>query len=58
MSKKKQAAREWIEENRERLIELSDMIWEYAELGFVEFKSAELLADELEKNGFRVERGV
>ncbi|MBC8224570.1 M20/M25/M40 family metallo-hydrolase, partial [Candidatus Bathyarchaeota archaeon] len=58
MSKTKQAAREWIDENGERLIELSDIIWEYAELGFVEFKSAELLADELEKNGFQVEREV
>jgi len=58
MSKKKQAAREWIDENRERLIEISDAIWEYAELGFVEFKSAKLLADELEKNGFQVEREV
>ncbi len=58
MSESKQAAREWIEENRGRLIELSDLVWEYAELGFVEFKSAELLADELEKNGFQIERGV
>ncbi len=58
MSNKKQAAREWIDENRERLIEISDAIWEYAELGFVEFKSAKLLADELEKNGFQVEREV
>jgi len=58
MSDFKRTARDWIEENRERLIEICDEIWEYAELGFVEFKSAKLLADELEKNGFRVEREV
>ena len=51
MSEKKRAARDWIDENRDRLIEISDIIWDYAELGFVEFKSAKLLADELEKNG-------
>jgi aminobenzoyl-glutamate utilization protein B len=58
MSDIKRAAMGWIEANRARLIEISDKIWEYAELGFVEFKSAKLLADELEENGFRVERGV
>jgi aminobenzoyl-glutamate utilization protein B len=54
----KKTAFEWIEKNRERLIEISDAIWGYAELGFVEFKSAKLLADELERQGFEVERGV
>jgi aminobenzoyl-glutamate utilization protein B len=54
----KKAAFEWIDKNRERLIEISDAIWDYAELGFVEFKSAKLLADELESHGFEVERGV
>jgi len=54
----KKIAIEWIEENKERLIEISDAIWGYAELGFVEFKSSKLLADELEKHGFKVDRGV
>ena len=54
----KEKAWGWIEGNRERLIELSDEIWEHAELGLVEEKSSKLLADELEKHGFRVERGV
>jgi aminobenzoyl-glutamate utilization protein B len=54
----KKTAFEWIDKNRERLIEISDAIWEYAELGFVEFKSAKLLADELESHGFEIERGV
>ena len=48
----------WIEENRERIIEISDAVWEYAELGLVEYRSAKLLADELESHGFSVERGV
>ena len=58
MSEMKQTARDWIDGNKDRLIEISDIIWDYAELGFVEFKSAKLLADELEKNGFKVEREV
>ena len=33
-------------------------VWEFAELGLIEFKSSALLADELEKHGFKVERGV
>jgi aminobenzoyl-glutamate utilization protein B len=54
----KQFAWDWIDENACRLIEISDEIWEYAELGFIEFKSSKLLADELERHGFEVERGV
>ncbi len=54
MSGLKQAAWDWIDQNRERLIEVSDEIWEYAELGFVEVKSAKLLVDELERQGFKV----
>ena len=54
----KEVAIKWIEENKDRIIEISDMIWEFAELGLMEFKSSALLADELEKYGFKVERGV
>jgi len=54
----KEFAIEWIEENKERIIRVSDAIWEFAELGLREFKSSKLLADELERHGFRVERGV
>jgi len=54
----KQNAWDWIEENRKRLIEISDTIWGYAELGLMEHRSSKLLSDELEKHGFRVERGV
>jgi aminobenzoyl-glutamate utilization protein B len=48
----------WIEENRDLFIMVSDQIWELAELGLLEFRSAELLANTLEKTGFEVERGV
>jgi aminobenzoyl-glutamate utilization protein B len=54
----KQNAWDWIDENRERLIEISDAIWGYAELGLMEHRSSKLLANELEKHGFKVERGV
>ncbi|UCD44316.1 MAG: amidohydrolase [Candidatus Bathyarchaeota archaeon] len=54
----KRVAVDWVEGNVERLIEVSDAIWSYAELGFVEFKSAKLLSEELEAHGFEVERGV
>ncbi len=37
---------------------MSDAIWSYAELGMQEFKSSKLVADNLENNGFKVERGV
>ena len=48
----------WVDRNRKRLRELSRTIWELAEVGFREYKSAELLASELEKEGFKIERGV
>jgi aminobenzoyl-glutamate utilization protein B len=54
----KQNAWDWIDGNRERLIEISDAIWGHAELGLMEHRSSKLLADELEKHGFRVEKGV
>jgi aminobenzoyl-glutamate utilization protein B len=58
MSVYKEFAFDWIENNKESIIEISDKIWEFAELGLIEFKSSALLADELEKHGFRVERGI
>jgi aminobenzoyl-glutamate utilization protein B len=42
----------------ERFGRISDAIWSYAELGLQEYKSSKLLADTLEKEGFRVERGL
>jgi aminobenzoyl-glutamate utilization protein B len=47
-----------IEEKREKLIEVSNQIWQYAETGFEEFKSAELLCKALVDEGFEVDKGV
>lgn len=41
-----------------RLVELSDWIGRHPELGSEEYESSRLLAEELEKNGFLVKRGV
>ena len=54
----KRAALKWIDKNEGRLTEICDALWGFAELGFVEFKSANLLSDELEAHGFLVEREV
>jgi aminobenzoyl-glutamate utilization protein B len=56
-STKSEIAKE-VESRQERFWRISDAIWSYAELGFEEYKSSKLLADELEKSGFFLERGV
>ena len=48
----------WIDEHREEFIEVSDKVWEYAELGLVERKSAKLHVETLRKHGFKVDHGV
>jgi aminobenzoyl-glutamate utilization protein B len=48
----------WIDEHRQHIIDLSDGVWEHAELGLTEEMSSRLLSGELEKGGFTVERGV
>jgi len=58
LEKTKRDALSWIDENEKRVVEVSDEIWEYTELGFIEHKSAKLLSDTLERHGFSVERGV
>ena len=42
----------WIEENRDKLISISDQIWEFAEIGLEEYKSSEILAKTLNNNTF------
>ncbi len=54
----KQKALHWISMNEARIIDVSDRIWGFTELGLEEFKSSALLADELRKSGFKVEMGV
>ncbi len=48
----------FIEQNRQDFIRVSDGIWDAAELGLREYKSARLLIDELEKHGFTVTAGL
>ena len=47
-----------IDVQRADLVRLSDRIWRYAETALRETRSAQLLADHAEAQGFRVERGV
>ena len=54
----KEIALGWIDENEKRIIDVSDEAWEYAEVGLLEYKTSKLLADEVEKHGFHVERDV
>ena len=58
MYSEKSYAVSWIEDNKERIIKISDEIWRFAELGLIEHKSSSLLVEELKKHGFKVERGV
>ena len=54
----KRLVREAVEGQRERLYAISRWLYENPELGSEEFKAAELLTGELERQGFRVERGL
>lgn len=47
-----------IDAKANELVGLSERIWEFAEPGFQENESAELLAKYMERNGFKVTRGV
>jgi aminobenzoyl-glutamate utilization protein B len=60
VAKDKQAVLDWLSrpETVEEFGRISDAIWGFAELGLQEFKSSALLADTLEKAGFKVERGL
>ncbi|SVA83777.1 uncharacterized protein METZ01_LOCUS136631 [marine metagenome] len=58
LSKNKKEIVVSIERQKDRLIEISDKIWEAAETSLQEFKSSKYLSDYAEENGFTVERGV
>jgi aminobenzoyl-glutamate utilization protein B len=49
---------DWIETNKEHFIALSNQVWEFAELGFAEQRSSDLLATSLEEGGFDLQRGI
>lgn len=56
--RKKQAAARSVDEHARELVALSDEVWAFAETALAETRSAALLADYAEKQGFRVERGI
>lgn len=47
-----------VDSREDELTDLAKKIWEFAELGFKETKSAKAIADYLEDQGFKVQRGV
>lgn len=55
---KKNIAVAAVERHRAELVALSDQVWRFAETALRETRSAKLLADYAEAQGFRVERGV
>ena len=54
----KEQAIEWVDKNEKLLVDSHQQIWEWAEVGLQEIKTGTLVADLLEKNGFKVDRGV
>ncbi|MGD8545476.1 MAG: amidohydrolase [Candidatus Bathyarchaeota archaeon] len=58
MSIIQKSACDWLESNQEWIIGISDKVWGFAELGLIEYRSSAILADELDKHGFDVERGI
>jgi len=57
-TKPKQIAVDWITQNEKLLIDAHDKIWNWAEVGLQENKTAKILTEMLEKNGFKVKKGV
>jgi len=58
LDKTKQNIISSVENHKQEIIEISDQIWELAELAFNEHESSKILSDYAEKNGFTVEKGV
>jgi aminobenzoyl-glutamate utilization protein B len=54
----KNDAWKWISDNEKMIIEASDKVFDFAELGLVEEKSSKFLADVLKSHGFTIEMGV
>mgnify|MGYP000884178915 FL=1 len=49
---------EVIESHREKIHMIAKEIWKYKEVGWEEYHSSALIMDELEKEGFQVQRGL
>ena len=49
---------EFLDGKAKELFSIADQVWDFAEVGFQEYKSSKLQVDYLEQNGFHVRRGV
>lgn len=58
MDKNKQIAIDAIDAKAALVAEVSDAVWEYAELSLMEFKSADKFCEVLTREGFQVEKGI
>ena len=58
MSDYVQLARKAVKAHSSQLTSISNQLWDTAEIRFQEWRSAHLLCEELENEGFTVERGV
>ena len=58
MSEPKEVALEWVKKNEDMLVDVHQKIWELAEVGLQEIKTSKTLTDILEKEGFKLEKGV
>ena len=60
ISAAKQQALDWLSRDdvRDRFGRMADSIWSFAELGLQEHKSSALLIETLEREGFKVEKGL
>jgi len=58
LTKPKKTAFKWIEDNAERISEFHQLIWNYAESSFREYKSVKAFAEFHREEGFDVEVGV
>ena len=56
--RKKESAARSVDAHGPALVSLADQVWAFAETALRETRSAALLADHAEKQGFRVERGI
>lgn len=58
LSEEKRQTIEALDARRHEYVEISRQVWKWAELSFVEFRSAKLLQDTLRREGFTVEAGL
>jgi len=58
MTPAKELAVDWVNGHVEDLIRMNAALWQLAEPGMLEYRSAELMTEALEAAGFEVERGV